>query len=124
MIRTLAATWLSPCSTVSRHVPTMARSEGQRLAKTSALAAEFIINIAPGARLDLISSAILRITATNFVGSDGISIWPRFDSLACAESAAFAVPQGPSHHQRKEPEGMETGTGTVSFPLDAGSTLL
>src|SRR5215208_8046796 len=81
----------------------MARSEGQRFAKTSALAAEFIINIAPGARLDLISSAILRITPTSFVGSDGMSIWPRLDSRACAERAAFSVPQGPSHHHRKEP---------------------
>src|SRR5204863_4653687 len=32
IIRTLAATSLMPCSTVSRQVPTMARKDGQRFA--------------------------------------------------------------------------------------------
>ena len=36
MISTFAATWRMPCSTVSRQVPTIARSEGQAFGATGA----------------------------------------------------------------------------------------
>src|SRR5687767_1324562 len=99
----------------------MARSEGQRLAKTRLAAAELTMSSAPGAVLDLISAAILRITATSLVGSARMSMGARLDSRAWAERAALAVPQGPSHHQRKEP-GAGAGAG-ADFSLDGVSIL-
>src|SRR5258706_1268796 len=96
----------------------MARREGQRLAKTRALAADWVIKSAPGALFDLTSAAILRITETSFVDSDGMSIWPRLDSRDWALKAALAVPQGPSHHQRKDPGAAGAGDG---FSFDGGS---
>src|SRR5436189_1887675 len=99
----------------------MARREGQRLAKTRAEAADWVINNAPGARSDLISAAILRMTGTSLVGSERMSMGARLDSRAWAERAALAVPQGPSHHQRKEPAGV--GCAGVVFSFDEASTL-
>src|SRR4051812_25309300 len=92
-----------PCSTASWHVPTTARIDGQRLARTIAAAADRTTNTPAAPRSGLTAEAIVLIAGTSCRGSGGRSSARRGDSFACASSAAFAGPHGPSHHHKISP---------------------
>src|SRR2546421_6603524 len=109
---TFAATSPIPCWTASRHVPSTARNEGHRFAKSRAAAPVYTRKTPPIARPDFTSAATCLIAFTRLLASDGKSIAATLDSFDCAAIAAFAAPQAPSHHQSRgvDPAGDCTGS--------------
>src|SRR4051812_41473224 len=91
-----------PCSTASWQVPRIARSEGQRLAYTSAAAPLCTIRMPPAACPALTSVASFLTTGTIWAAVLWMSSGFRLDSFSIIPIAALAGPQGPSHHQRND----------------------